>query len=82
MGALGEEEKIGVRVIENEDKGEKETPGILDLAEEDGVKVRPFEAEIDAVVTEFEEDTEGLKTRVKEPATVLVTLADNDTDGE
>lgn len=73
MGALGEEEKTGVKVIEDEDKGEKETPWILDLAEGEGVKVRPFEVEVVAVATEFEEDTEGLEMRVKEPAAVLVT---------
>ncbi len=82
LGGLGEDEKTGVKVAFDEDRGNEVAPGILILAEKDFVEVRSAEGELEAVKREFVEDTVGDDERVTEPTAVLVTLGDEDTDGE
>ena len=82
LGGLGEDVKTGVKVAEDEDRGKKVAPGILILAEKDIVEVRSVEGELEAVKREFVEVTVGYDERVTEPTAVLVTLGDEDTDGE
>ena len=82
LGGLGEDEKTGVKVAEDEDRGNRVTPGILIFAEKDIVEVRSAEGELEAVKKEFVEDTVGDDERVTEPTAVLVTLGDEDLDGE
>lgn len=82
LSGLGEEETTGVNVGEDESQGDEVAPGMLNLAERDKVKVRSGEVELDAVKREFVEDTVGEDVRVTDTAAVLVTLDDEDTDGE